>query len=76
MAIEISIEIMDAFGVMRKYIGNNLIEQKFSDELVIKDNKRVDLLERINSVGSRTYSIHILEDEIIKEQLLQKITKL
>jgi hypothetical protein len=29
-AEEISIKIMDAFVVMRKYISNNLIEQKYS----------------------------------------------
>ena len=44
-ATEISIKIMDAFVEMRKYISNNLLEQKYINELVIKDSKRIDLLE-------------------------------
>ena len=30
---------------MRKYISNNLIEQKYINELVIKNSKRIDLIE-------------------------------
>ncbi len=36
---------MDAFVKMRRYISNSLIEQKYINEMVIKDNKRIDLLE-------------------------------
>lgn len=45
VASEVSIKIMDAFVAMRKYISSNLIEQKYINELVLKDNKRIDLLE-------------------------------
>ena len=44
-AIEISIKIINTFVEMRKYISNNLIEQKYINELVIKDSKRIDVLE-------------------------------
>jgi len=40
-----SIKIMRAFVEIRKYISNNLLEQKYINELVLKDSKRIDLLE-------------------------------
>ena len=45
VAEEVSIRIMDAFVAMRKYISNNLLEQKYINDLVIKDSKRIDILE-------------------------------
>ena len=45
IAISQSIRIMDAFVKMRKIISSNLIEQKYINELVIKDNERINLLE-------------------------------
>ena len=44
-AIEISIKIIDTFVEMRKYISSNLIEQKYINEIVLKDSKRIDILE-------------------------------
>lgn len=46
VAAKVSISIMRAFVTMRKYISHNLIEQKYINELVLKDNKRIDLLEQ------------------------------
>ena len=45
VAEEVSIRIMDAFVAMRKYISTNLIEQKYINDLVLKDSKRIDVLE-------------------------------
>lgn len=45
VATQVSIRIMDAFVAMRKYISTNLIEQKYINDLVFKDSKRIDLLE-------------------------------
>ena len=45
VATEVSINIMDAFVLMRKYISTSLIEQKYINELVLKDSKRIDLIE-------------------------------
>ena len=45
VAVETSIRIMDAFVKMRKIISSNLIEQKYINELVIKDNEMINLLE-------------------------------
>ena len=47
IAVQVSINIMDAFVEMRKYISNNLIEQKHINELVLKDSKRIDNLEEV-----------------------------
>ena len=44
-AVETSIKIMDAFVLMKNYISTGLLEQKYINELVIKDSKRIDLIE-------------------------------
>ena len=49
IASEVSIRIMRTFVAMKKYISNNLIEQKYINELVIKDSKRIDLIEIVLS---------------------------
>ncbi len=45
VAAEVSIQIMRAFVSMRKYISTNLIEQKYINNLVLEDNKRINALE-------------------------------
>ena len=45
IATEISIKIMDAFVSMRHYIGNNLIEQKYINNLVLEDHYKIKALE-------------------------------
>lgn len=45
IAIEVNVKIINAFVTMRKYISHNLIEQKYINELVLKDSKRIDLIE-------------------------------
>ena len=45
VATKVSIGIMDAFVEMRKFINANLLEQKYINELVLKDSKRIDILE-------------------------------
>ena len=45
IAVEITIEIMDAFVVMHKYISNNLIEQKYINNQVMKNTEDIRLLQ-------------------------------
>ena len=45
VAEEVSIKIMDAFVAMRKYIGANLIEQKYINNLVLEDHDKIQVLE-------------------------------
>lgn len=45
VAIEVSIAIMNAFVAMRKYIGVNLIEQKYINKLVLEDHNKIQVLE-------------------------------
>ena len=45
VAIEVSIAIMNAFVAMRKYIGANLIEQKYINNLVLEDHNKIQVLE-------------------------------
>ena len=45
VAINISIQIMDAFVVMRKYIGSNLLEQKYINNQVMKNTEDIKVLQ-------------------------------
>lgn len=45
VASSISVDIMRAFVIMKKYISKTLLEQTYINELVLKDSKRIDLLE-------------------------------
>ena len=45
VASSISIDIMRAFVVMKKYVSKTLLEQTYINNLVLKDSKRIDLLE-------------------------------
>ncbi len=45
VATQVSIAIMDAFVLMRKYISNELIEQKYINNLVIKHEEDIKLLQ-------------------------------
>ena len=45
VASDVSIKIMRTFVEMRKYINSSLIEQKYINEMILKNNKRIGLLE-------------------------------
>ncbi len=44
IAAEVSIQIMDAFVLMRKYISNSLIEQQYINKMVIEHDKELKIL--------------------------------
>ncbi|MBP3445434.1 MAG: hypothetical protein J6K23_05815 [Bacilli bacterium] len=45
VASSVSIHIMRAFVVMKKYVSKSLLEQTYINNLVLKDSKRIDLIE-------------------------------
>lgn len=45
VASSVSVDIMRAFVVMKKYVSKTLLEQTYINNLVLKDSKRIDLLE-------------------------------
>ena len=45
IAIKMSIQIINAFVIMRKYISNNLIEQKYINNLVLAHDSEIKLLK-------------------------------
>ena len=45
VAEEISVRIMDAFVIMKKYISNNLIEQKYYNDMTIRHDSEIKLLQ-------------------------------
>ena len=42
IASKVSIDIMRAFVTMRHYIGNNLLEQKYINNMVLENNERIN----------------------------------
>ena len=49
VASKVSINIMRAFVEMRRYISSNLIEQKYINELIIKHEDRINVIEEVFS---------------------------
>lgn len=45
IAIEVSISIMDAFVAMRKYISNNMLKQRYINNLVLQHDENIKLLQ-------------------------------
>ena len=45
IATETTIRIMDAFVEMKKYFSNNLLEQKYINNLVLEDHDKIKLLQ-------------------------------
>ena len=45
VATEVSINIMDAFVLMRKYISSSIIEQKYINNLVLEHEERLKIVE-------------------------------
>ena len=45
VAEEISVGIMDAFVVMKKYISNNMIEQKYYNDMIIRHDSEIKKLQ-------------------------------
>ena len=45
VAEEVSIRIMDAFVALKHYISENLIEQKYINNLVLEDHDKIKVLE-------------------------------
>ena len=61
IACQVNISVINAFVAMKKYISNNLLEQEFINEMVIKDNKRLDLIEETLE-GFKEKNNHIFFD--------------
>ena len=45
VATQVSIAIMNAFVLMRKYIGDNLLEQKYINNLVLEHDSQIKILQ-------------------------------
>lgn len=45
IAAQMSVAIMRAFVTMRKYISDNLIEQKYINNLVLEDHDKINMLQ-------------------------------
>ena len=63
VAVETSIKIMDAFVAMRKYISNNLLEQRYINNIV---------LENRNMIIDNSNNIKLLQ-EILQNYIMKKL---
>ena len=45
IAAEVNIKVINAFITLRKFVSNDLIEQKYINNLVLKNSRRIDLIE-------------------------------
>ena len=66
VAEEISIKIMDAFVAMKSIINTSLIEQKYFNELTIKNTEDIKLLqESFNKLNTKESNNHIFYERQI-----------
>ena len=64
VALETSINIMDAFVEMKKYISTSLVEQKLINDIVLEDNRRLNNIEEIiNNYKDKTNYIFFQGDK-------------
>ena len=63
IASEVSIRIMRAFVTMKQYISNNLIEQKYINNLVLEHEERLKLVEDTFSNFKEKKIIFSLKDK-------------
>ena len=45
IATKVSISIMDAFVAMRKYISDNLLEQNYIKDMIIRHDEEIKILQ-------------------------------
>ena len=65
-AIKMSLQIVDVFIAMKNYINGSLLEQKYFNELTIKNTEDIKLLkESLDKLGSKEENNHIFFDNQI-----------
>ena len=64
IAAEVSVNIMRAFVAMKRYISTSLLEQKYINNLVLKHDKRIELLESAISNFKETNNHLFFEGQI------------
>ncbi len=63
IAVEVSIRIMDAFVAMRHYISSNLLEQKYINNMVLKHDNEIKLLqESFDKMSEKVKNNHLFYD--------------
>ena len=63
VASKISVQIMRAFVAMKKYINNNIIEQKYINNMVLKHDNDIRLLqESFNKMSEKVKNDHLFYD--------------
>lgn len=55
IATQVSVAIMDAFVAMKKYISNNLIQQNYYNDMIIRHDSEIKLLQESFSKFEEKY---------------------
>jgi len=58
VATDVSIQIMDAFVLMKKYVSTNLLEQKYINNQVMKNTEDIKLLQEAFSKFEEKKKMH------------------
>lgn len=66
-AVKTSLKIVDTFIKMKKFINNNLIEQRYINNLVFEHDKKITELQEV---------FDKLEEESIKELLINMVNNI
>ena len=82
IAVKVNIQIINAFVAMRNYISNNLIEQKYINNLVLENHENIKLLqdafeklEEKTKVNSIFYEGQIYDSFSLLLDILKNIDK-
>ena len=73
IAEEISIKIMDAFVKMRHYLANNLIQQQYINDMVIKHDTKISFLE---DIFNKLQENHLNNEIYFKGQIFDAYSKI
>lgn len=82
IASQVTLNIMDAFVLMKKYISNNLIEQRYINDLVLKHSEDIrllknsfDKLNRATKINAVFYEGQIYDAYSLLLDILNQATK-
>jgi sugar-specific transcriptional regulator TrmB len=76
IATQVSIRIMDAFVSMRHYLFNNMIEQKYINNLVLENNDKIKEYDNSIKLLQELFDNKRLEDELYFDKEWDAYSKL
>ena len=75
IATQVSIRIMDAFVSMRHYLFNNMIEQKYINNLVLENSEKIKEYDNSIKLLQELFDNKKIEYELYSKCLIRKFKK-